>query len=39
MGDTSPPAANKQAAQKQSQNDAATQKRKDADAAKQVVKK
>lgn len=39
MGDKSPKAAQKKATQKQSKIDAAQQKKRDADAAKQVVKK
>lgn len=39
MGDKSPKAANKKAAQKQNKADAVQQKKKDTDAAKQVVKK
>lgn len=39
MGDKSPKATQKKSAQKQSKSDVAQQKKKDADAAKQVTKK
>ena len=39
MGDKSPKATQKKATQKQSKSDAVHQQKKDADAAKQVVKK
>jgi len=39
MGDKSPKANQKKATQKQSKNDVAQQKKRDADAAKQVTKK